>query len=56
MVLDQKLLKTYDMFIDTLLAPQGTGGFSISLLTLDQELKCYYNYPAYSPFFRKKAL
>ncbi len=56
MVLDQKSLKTYDMFIDTLLAPQGTGGFSISLLKLDQELKHYYNYQAYSPFFRKQAL
>ncbi len=56
MVLDQKSLKTYDMFIDTLLAPQGTGGFSISLLKLDDELKGYYNYPADSPFYRKKAL
>lgn len=56
MILDQKSLKTHDMFIDTLLAPQGTGGFSISLLKLDQELKRYYNSPAYSPFYRKNAL
>lgn len=56
MVLDKKSLKTHDMFIDTLLAPQGTGGFSISLLKLDEELKRYYNYPAYSPFYRKQAL
>lgn len=55
-ILDQKKLKTYDMFIDTLLAPQGTGGFSITLLKLDDELKPYYNWAAESPFFHKREM
>lgn len=53
-ILDGKEIKIHDMFIDTLFAPQGTGGFSISLIKLDEELKRYYDYPAYSPFYRKK--
>lgn len=55
-ILDEKGINTYDMFIDTLFAPQGTGGFSISLLKLDEELKKYYNSPAYSPFYRKREI
>lgn len=55
-ILDLKMIKTHDMFIDTLFAPQGTGGFSISLIKLDEELKKYYDYPAYSPFYRKKGI
>lgn len=39
-------------FIDTLFSPQGTGGFSISVLILDQELKRLYQKPCYSPLFR----
>lgn len=52
-ILEQRKIAIHDMFIDTLFAPQGTGGFSITLIKLDEELKRYYNYPAYSPFFRK---
>jgi dihydroxyacetone kinase-like protein len=55
-ILDQRNLRTYDMFIDTLLAPQGTGGFSITLLKLDEELKQYYNSAAESPFFHKREI
>lgn len=55
-ILDLKMVKTHDMFIDTLFAPQGTGGFSISLVKLDDELKKYYDFPAYSPFYRKKGI
>lgn len=36
--------------------PQGTGGFSISVMRLDEELKPYYNYGADSPLYRRKAL
>lgn len=55
-ILDEKTIKVHDMFIDTLFAPQGTGGFSISLIKLDEELKKYYDCPAYSPFYRKKGI
>ena len=55
-ILDRQNLKTHDMFIGTLLAPQGTGGFSISLLQLDDELKRYYNCAADAPFFHKRAI
>jgi len=55
-ILAEEKIKTHDMFIGTLFAPQGTGGFSISLLGLDQELKNFYNAPAYSPFFWKKEM
>lgn len=55
-IMDEKSINTYDMFIDTLFAPQGTGGFSISLIKLDEELKKYYNSSAYSPFYRKKGV
>lgn len=47
-------IRVYDSFIDTLFCPQGTGGFSVSLLKLDEELIPYYNVPAYSPFFQKQ--
>lgn len=55
-ILNKKMVSTHDMFIDTLFAPQGTGGFSISLIKLDDELKKYYDFPAYSPFYRKKGI
>nr|WP_319489692.1 dihydroxyacetone kinase subunit DhaK [uncultured Caproiciproducens sp.] len=51
--LKEKGIVLHDSFIDTLFQPQGTGGFSISMLKLDDELKPYYDAPAYSPFFKK---
>ena len=39
-------------FIDTLFSPQGTGGFSVSILILDDELKKLYQRPCKSPLFR----
>lgn len=41
-------------FIDTLFSPQGTGGFSISALILDEELKQLYRQPCEAPLFRLK--
>ena len=41
-------------FIDTLFSPQGTGGFSISVLILDDELKKLYEMPCFSPMLRLK--
>lgn len=51
--LKEKGIILHDIFIDTLFGPQGTGGFSTSILKLDGELKKYYDAPAYSPFFKK---
>ena len=50
-VLREKGFILYDNFIDSLFSPQGTGGFSVSILKLDSELKRYYKTHAYSPFF-----
>ncbi|MGX8700750.1 dihydroxyacetone kinase subunit DhaK [Caproiciproducens sp.] len=52
--LREKNIILHDLFIDNLFCPQGTGGFSISILKLDEELKPYYDAPAYSPFFKKR--
>lgn len=41
-------------FMDSLFSPQGTGGFSVSALILDQELKNLYLKPCDSPLFRFK--
>lgn len=54
--LREKNIILHDIFIDTLFCPQGTGGFSVSVLKLDDELKRYYDAPAYSPFFKKYRL
>lgn len=39
-------------FIDTMFSPQGTGGFSVSAILLDDELKELYNQPCDSPLLR----
>ncbi len=46
-------IKVYDIFIDKLFGLQGTGGCSITILKLDQELKQYYDAPAFSPFYKR---
>lgn len=53
-IIDTNKIPTHDIFIDQLFCPQGTGGLSISIMKLDEELKKYYDMPAYSPFFKKK--
>lgn len=50
--LREKGFRLHDSFVGSLFAPQGTGGFSVSVLKLDDELRPYYDAPAYSPFFR----
>lgn len=39
-----------------LFCPQGTGGFSISLLRLDEELITYYNRKVEAPLYKRKQL
>jgi len=51
-LLDEHGVRIYDMFIDELFCPQGTGGFSVSILKLDDELKALYAMPACSPFYK----
>ena len=41
-------------FVDSLFSPQGTGGFSVSVLVMDEELKRLYRKPCDSPLFRFK--
>ena len=48
----QKGLVIHHSFVDTLFSPQGTGGFCVSVLVLNQELKELYEKPCFSPLFR----
>lgn len=47
-------VSVHDAEIKTLCTCQEMGGFSISLLRLDEELKMYYDAPCYSPYFAKE--
>ena len=55
-IIDTNGIKTHDIFVDQLFCPQGPGGLSVSIMKLDEELKKYYDEPAYSPFFRKTSI
>lgn len=54
-VLKEHNISIYDTQIGNFCTTQEMGGFSISLLKLDDELKKLFNYPAYSPFYQKIA-
>jgi dihydroxyacetone kinase len=47
-------VKIYDADINSYCTCMEMGGFSISLLRLDSELKALYNAPCYSPFYAKE--
>lgn len=51
-VVEEEGIIVFHSFIDTLFSPQGTGGFSVSVLILDDELKQLYQKPCSSPLFR----
>lgn len=53
-VLKDKGITVYDTDINSYCTTQEMGGVSITLSRLDEELKGYYNQPAYSPFYMKK--
>lgn len=55
-ILAERKAAVHDIFIDTLFCPQGTGGLSITILRLDDELKTYYDMPADAPFFKKAGI
>ncbi|WP_198042566.1 dihydroxyacetone kinase subunit DhaK [Oceanobacillus sp. AG] len=52
-LLEEKGIKVYDMDVNSYCTTQEMGGFSISLLKLDEELKDLYNSPAHSPYYSK---
>ncbi len=52
-VLDAKGIKIYDADINNYCRSQEMGGFSISLLSLDDELKKYYDMPCWCPYYAK---
>jgi dihydroxyacetone kinase-like protein len=52
-ILDEKGIKTYDMDVNSYCTTQEMGGFSITLLKVDNELKELYNAPAFSPYYKK---
>lgn len=48
-------LKVYDAEVKTYCTCMEMGGFSITFLKLDEELKSYYDAPCYSPYYAKGA-
>jgi dihydroxyacetone kinase len=52
-ILDEKGIKTYDMDVNSYCTTQEMGGFSITLMKVDNELKQLYNAPAFSPYYKK---
>jgi len=52
-VLDSMGIKVYDCDINNYFRTQEMGGFSISLMQLDDELKKYYDMPCYCPYYAK---
>ena len=55
-ILGEKGIRVHDSDINNYFRTQEMGGFSISLLTLDDELKQYYDMPCYCPYYAKGAV
>jgi dihydroxyacetone kinase len=58
--LDKHLKKdgivVYDSEINQFCTCQEMGGFSITIMKLDDELKMYYSTPCYSPYYAREAI
>jgi dihydroxyacetone kinase len=52
-ILNQKGINIYDMDVNSYCTSQEMGGFSITFLKLDDELKKLYDSPASSPYYKK---
>lgn len=52
-VLDEKGIKVYATDVDNYCTTQEMGGFSITVMKVDDELKEFYDAPALSPFYNK---
>lgn len=55
-LLDADGIKVYDADMGHYCTSQEMGGFSITLMELDDELKKYYDMPCYSPFYAKGSI
>ncbi len=55
-LLDQDGVIVYDSNLNNYCTSQEMGGFSISLMKLDDELKIYYDMPCYCPYYAKGAV
>lgn len=55
-LLETAQIKVYDSDINSYCTCQEMGGFSISFLKLDEELKKYYDAPCYCPYYAKGEL
>lgn len=55
-LLDRGGIKVYDSDLNSYCTSQEMGGFSISMLKLDAELKKYYDMPCFSPFYARGEL
>ncbi|MDT8862974.1 dihydroxyacetone kinase subunit DhaK [Alkalihalobacillus sp. MEB130] len=53
-ILEERNIRVYNTDIGNFCTTQEMGGMSISLLKLDDELKKYFDVPAYSPFYMRK--
>ena len=53
-LLDNAGVKVHDADINSYCTCMEMGGFSISVLKLDNELKSYYNKPCFSPYYSKR--
>ena len=52
-LLDEKGIKVYDADINSYCTCMEMGGFSISFMKMDDELKTYYNMPCHCPYYTK---
>ena len=52
-LLEEKGIKVYDSYVDSLFPTQGAGGFSLTFLRMDEAYRRYYDQPADSPLFKK---
>ncbi|WP_227995235.1 dihydroxyacetone kinase subunit DhaK [Oceanobacillus sp. CFH 90083] len=52
-ILDEKGIHIHDIDVNNYCTTQEMGGFSITLLKLDSELKAYYDAPANAPYYKK---
>ena len=55
-LLDKDGIIVYDSDMNNFCTSQGMGGFSITFMKLDDELKIYYDMPCYSPYYAKGEL
>lgn len=55
-LLEKDGIQVYDSDMNNYCTSQGMGGFSITFMKLDDELKMYYDMPCYSPYYAKGEL